>query len=210
MKEREMRRSEEAMDKVLAGLREAEAPAGMEQRILEALERRPLAQPAARWWAMTPVWGLAAACLVCGVVLGAVAVTWMTPRIREVHESRAVPALSKSLSAPAVGTPRVDSDTVEKSARASQEEPNVRVATGASPRKAVVADSEAVEEMRAASRPAPPMPLTEQEKMLVLLVKKDGASEAKELDPAARAKKDADEMAEFQNFFEPPKTGDKE
>lgn len=208
-----MRRSEEAMDKVLAGLREAEAPAGMEQRILDALERRPLAQPAARWWTMTPVWGLAAACLVCGVVLGAVAVTWMTPKIHDVHESRAVPALPKSPSVPAVGAALVDAETLEKSARVSQDEPNVRVVKGASPRKAVVADaedSEAVEEMRAASRPAPPMPLTEQEKMLVRIAKRNGEAEAAELNPTARAKKEADELAEFQNFFEPPTTGDTE
>ena len=33
-----MKNSEEAMEKVLAGLRDAEAPAGMERRILSALE----------------------------------------------------------------------------------------------------------------------------------------------------------------------------
>ncbi len=58
--------------------------------------------------------------------------------------------------------------------------------------------------MRAASFPAPPMPLTEQEKLLLRLRHKNDPVELAMLDPKLRELQDAQEKAEFQRFFPQP------
>src|SRR5580700_2837108 len=59
--------------------------------------------------------------------------------------------------------------------------------------------------MHAASRPAPPMPLTEQERLLLRLVHKDDPVELamldSMLDSKIRALQDSEDKAEFQTFF---------
>ena len=86
-----MKNSEEAMEKVLAGLRDAEAPAGMERRILDldALEERAAARSRSGWRQMLPVWlvvparPMAVGSLVCGVALaGLFAVALAIPAFR--------------------------------------------------------------------------------------------------------------------------------
>jgi hypothetical protein len=62
-------------------------------------------------------------------------------------------------------------------------------------------DSAALEETRAASYPAPPMPLTEQERLLLRLVHKDDPVELAMLDPKLRDLQDSEDKAEFQRFF---------
>jgi hypothetical protein len=62
-------------------------------------------------------------------------------------------------------------------------------------------DSAALEEMHAASYPAPPMPLTEQERLLLRLVHKDDPVELAMLDPKLRDLQDSEDKAEFQRFF---------
>jgi hypothetical protein len=61
--------------------------------------------------------------------------------------------------------------------------------------------------MHGASYPAPPMPLTEQEKLLLRIAHKSDPVELAMLDPVVRAARDAEEKAEVKNFFEPPTTG---
>jgi hypothetical protein len=65
----------------------------------------------------------------------------------------------------------------------------------------VDSDSAALEEMHAASYPAPPMPLTEQERLLLRLVHKDDPVELAMLDPKLRDLQDSEDKAEFQRFF---------
>jgi hypothetical protein len=67
-------------------------------------------------------------------------------------------------------------------------------------------DEIAVSEMLAPSHPAPPMPLTEQEKLLMRLVRRSDPVELAMLDSKLGALKDAEEKAEFQRFFVPPPT----
>jgi hypothetical protein len=76
----------------------------------------------------------------------------------------------------------------------------------------VIDDSEslAVEEMRAASHPPPPMPLTEQEKLLLRIAHKDDPVEVAALNPAVRAARYEEEKAEVQRFFKSARSGDNE
>lgn len=62
-------------------------------------------------------------------------------------------------------------------------------------------DDVARSEMEAASFPAPPMPLTAQERLLLRLAHKVDPVEVAMLDPKFRAIEDAKEKAEFQRFF---------
>ena len=63
-------------------------------------------------------------------------------------------------------------------------------------------DSLAMREMMAPSQPAPPMPLTKQEKLLLRLVHKGDPVELAMLNPELRARQIAEGRAEFQRFFE--------
>jgi hypothetical protein len=74
----------------------------------------------------------------------------------------------------------------------------------AKPRKLEVADPEealAVREMNAPSRPAPPLPLTAQEKALVRFVRTRTPEELAAIDPAKWAAQDEQQRAEFDRFF---------
>jgi len=60
----------------------------------------------------------------------------------------------------------------------------------------------ALEEMRAASQPAPPRPLTRQERLLLRVVRQGEPEELAALDSARRAEQDREERAEVERFFE--------
>jgi len=62
-------------------------------------------------------------------------------------------------------------------------------------------DSLAVREMQDASRPAPPLPLTKEEKLLLRVVHAGGPEELAMLNPDERARREAESEAEFQQFF---------
>ena len=64
--------------------------------------------------------------------------------------------------------------------------------------------------MRAASYPAPPAPLTQEEKLLLRIAHKGDPQELALLNPVLRAARDAEEKAEVERFFTPPTTGDHE
>src|SRR5437588_13103462 len=79
-----MKNSGEAMEKVLAGLRDADAPDGMERRILAGLEERAAAGSQSSWRRLLPVWVVAPArSVVCGVALAAIFIVALAiPAIR--------------------------------------------------------------------------------------------------------------------------------
>jgi len=217
-----MKNSEEAIERVLAGLRDSEAPAGMERRILEALEDQASARSRSGWRWLRPMWLVAPAhpvamgSLACGVALAAIfAVALAVPAIRRLGYS---PAQSKMNLAPAGTLPPATSETVAKSAQLSSpgssvrsmrkmnagEETNARTAGAVhnSDRDGIGdGDSVAVSEMLAPSHPAPPMPLTEQERLLLRIAHRGDPVQVAMLDPRMRAARDAEEGAEFQRFF---------
>jgi hypothetical protein len=71
-------------------------------------------------------------------------------------------------------------------------------------------ESSALQEMHAASQPAPPQPLTEQERLLLRIAHRGDPEEVAVLNPVLRAARDADEKAEVQRFFEAKQTKDNE
>jgi hypothetical protein len=210
-------KNSEAMEKVLAGLREAEAPAGMERRILDALEDGLLERAAVRsrfgWRELLPVWMVAPArpvvvgSLVCGVALaGLIVVALAIPAIRRPGNA---PVQSKRKVAPVESLASANSEVAKSaqptSLRSGSRPPAERkteAKTNAGGAEAVLdSDAVALEEMHAASQPAPPMPLTEQEKLLLRLVHKDDPVELAMLGSEVRALRDLEDKAEFQRFF---------
>jgi hypothetical protein len=210
-----MKNSEEAMEKVLAGLRDAEAPAGMERRILDqldALEERAAVRSGSGWRQMLPGWlvvparPMAVGSLVCGVALaGLFAVALAIPAFRRLgHTSVQARRSPDPVGSLALGASQVAAKSAQP---ASSRSGGVRVlgeikAEGRTSAEGVVdIDSVALEDMHAPSRPAPPMPLTEQERLLLRLVHKDDPVELAMLDSKVRDLEELEDKAEFQRFF---------
>jgi hypothetical protein len=218
-----MKNSEEAVEKVLAGLRNADAPGGMERRILdslEALEDRAPARSGFGWRRMVPMWlvtprsPVVTNSLVWGVALiGVFGLALAIPAIRRLGNP---PALSKVNVAPVEWLPPRKPEVAVKEVRPVPRRPNVRsgeLANLHASRAAQEADStesSALQEMHAASQPAPPLPLTEQERLLLRIAHRGDLEEVAVLNPVLRAARDADEKAEVQRFFEAKQAKDNE
>jgi hypothetical protein len=211
-----MKNSEEAMEKVLAGLRDAEAPDGMERRILDGLEERAAGRSRSgrrQWWLVwlvAPARPVAVGAMVAGVALGGLfAIALAIPAIRRLGHApvqarrNSAPVRSLALAASKAAAKSAEHASLRSGVRSVGEREEETIARSA----AVVLDSDAValEEMHAASFPAPPMPLTEQERLLLRLVHKDDQVELamldSMLDSKIRALQDSKDKAEFQRFF---------
>lgn len=189
-----MMRPDEAMERVLAGLRDAEAPVGMERRILERLENVGELRGRTSW---RPLWLVG-----CGVLAAAILIAFAIPAV---HRPGHDPVRGDDVAARVVA----GRDAVVESARSSVGKKRVSggAASVSSQKQILVGDAQgdqdsvAMSEMRAASFPAPPMPLTDEEKLLLRMVHQGDPVELAMLDPKVEALRDAEEKAEFQRFF---------
>ena len=212
-----MKHSDELVDKVIAGLRDAEPATGMEGRILEAVERRALERSEAGWWQRySNVFRPSPAkLLLCGSALVIVVSLVMNPKI---YQHGGLSPLSAGFPAPnaaaVIRTSPIASATSEQSLRraTSAKKQNSQVPHVLEAKSVHVvntdADSLALREMTAASHPAPPLPLTAQEKLLLRVVHKGDPVELAMLNPEVRARQIADSQAEFQKFFVPDRSGE--
>src|ERR1700677_417330 len=139
-----MNKPDEAIDKVLAGLRDAEPPAGLERRILEGLEHRATQ----RWnWGALVNWAAAG-----GLALTVLAISLVasTHRVTPQHADQVKPG---------------ELATVRPDATSTRSAAIIRAPRAHS----VNAKATPVETAMEPGFPAPPMPLTDQEKMLLRL-----------------------------------------
>ena len=210
-----MKNADDAIERVLTGLREVEAPVGMERRIVAAMEDRTSETARARdgWrWPLRLV-GVARPAVVRYVVIGCVAagviaVVLTIPgrsrrqqvplkaKMGSVGSGQRVPVVEE----PVMASERPSAARVMRAARVANE-PEGPVVGG---NEAGDFDAVAMSETRAASFPAPPMPLTEQERLLLRMVHRGEPVELAMLDPQMREMQDAKEKAEFQQFFAKP------
>jgi len=65
-------------------------------------------------------------------------------------------------------------------------------------------DAQLLADLHAPSHPAPPLPLTPQEKLFLRMLRYGNATQVAELNPIVRAQHDADETAAFKAFFPDP------
>jgi hypothetical protein len=197
-----MKNSDEAIDRALARLRDAEVPEGLEARIAAKLEGHAAVRDVAgvRWrdlfsgtaaagvWWRGAVSGVAVAMLLVGLV-------WMVGhRGRSgagdvVVRERPVAAVSP---AAVVGVAQVKPCATPGLLGVAHVVTHVRRDDGVRVAEAQV------------SHPAPAMGLTAQERKLVQLARKGDAKNLAPLDPEMRAKAEAQDAAEFQKFFAEP------
>jgi len=159
-----MRDADGTIERLLAGLRDAEPPAGIERRILEALDGMEghEASAFAAFWrrAFRPAMAMLLACTV--ILIAGIAA----------HQQRHAPAtLSRSTGTdvrpaarPELVTQKVSTAPRRTTLRVSVKHPH---------------DAPAVAETQAASFPAPPLPLTEQERLLLRRCGQHGHSQSR-------------------------------
>lgn len=210
------RDTDEVIDRVLSGIRDTATPTGMEHRILASVRNRELVKPMSGWLHLRSTgrmehrahrslaWSWASGVALAGTVAVFLALT-------VVHRMERVPARAH-LQAVAARVPApLASGEVAESVQPSKIKTGARLVRKPEVRRAGAirgSDASALDVMRAASYPAPPMPLTEQEKLLIRLAHKGDPVEMAMLDPMQRAVRDTEQKAEFQSFFEPKKTGE--
>ena len=184
-----MKSSERAIERVMAGLRDASASPGMEGRILEAVEGRALVRSRSGWRRLWPVWSMGLAGASAGrsigwgvVVAGVLAVTLIL--LSPLRQGHAPMPSTKSLAVSA-SLPTMAPEIVAESGPPSTSRPGSRLMRTRVWKKAGGRDRSlaTVRKARIASQPAPPMLLSDEE------------TEAK---------------AEFQRFFGQPTMQDSE
>jgi hypothetical protein len=178
-----MKEADATIGKLLARLRDAEPPGGMERRILETLdgmEAREVTTSHSQW---LPAFALLLACAVI------VAATVMVRQHRH-----ALADLGR-----ATGT---DVRQAKGPELVTQKRPTgpLRTASRASVRR--FRDVHAAREIQASSFPAPPLPLTDQEKLLLRLAHRRDPENMAVLNPEGRATQLAKTTEQFQQFFE--------
>jgi hypothetical protein len=178
-----MRDADRTIERLLAGLRDAEPPEGIERRILEALNGMEARQAAASASLCGRRLRPAIAMLLACAVILMVAVT--------VHQHRhASPALKSA-----------DVQQPAKPELAAQKAPTVPRRTSSRVLVRRLHDVPAVAETQTASFPAPPLPLTEQERLLLRLAHRGDADHIALLNPDVRAAQTARATEQFQHFF---------
>jgi hypothetical protein len=223
-----VKNSDDAVEKVLAGFGDAEAPDGMERRILDALEEREAAGSRTGWRGLLPMWlvvpgrRIGVRYVVGGAALaGVFCLALAVPAIRRLGHGSSRVGIGVASVAPVAAAPaEVVANDVGRSSDGARPgpRPGLRVRSTGTARvhgerlvraaDAGAEDSEesvAWREMHASSFPAPPMPLTEQERLLLKIAHRGDPVEMAMLDPKIRAAREREEEAEVQRFFVRPK-----
>jgi hypothetical protein len=184
-----MKDAEPTIARLLAGLRDAEPQPGIERRILQAMQARETVASMPFWKRLRPqtlpafaIW-LASALAITGALV-AIAL----------HQRWRVPADSSHPSTLAVRQ-QSPAEVIMRPAPV----PARRPASRPWPKHSRAVPP--VPDLRAASFPAPPLPLTEQEKLLLRLAHRRDPEDTAILNPAAQAAQSARANEQFQQFF---------
>jgi hypothetical protein len=191
-----MKNSDELVDRLLAAMRDAEAPEGMKRRVATRLQNHSQATPVRRdWLRVMPSWAW-------GACVASVIFSMVTVRMNHSKNSTEAPTTVKPAAIVATDAVKAEDSAVTAArphetilrvtARSTKEEPIVTS----------VEDSLAVSEMMAPSQPAPEVPLTEQERLLLQVVRRGDPEELAMLEPEKRAARNEKEKADVKRFFE--------
>jgi hypothetical protein len=175
-----MRDADKMIQRLLAGLQDAEPSAGLERRILEAMDAHESIALGLRWrygispWLLRP-----SASISLGFAL-------LLAAFLAVHGHRHAPPESRQLTMPKV--------MAQKAPLVPQ--PPSLVPVRHQRRKVAPAG-----ETQTAGYPAPPLPLTEQEKLLLRLAHRGDAANIATLNRDVQAAQSAKATEQFQQFF---------
>lgn len=185
---------EDTIDQTLAGLRDTPIPQDLETRLLRSLEDSAIARPHARSLANL-TWRTAAACGLTAIAAAALIAILMPATHRNLLKPQAsiLKVPKKSLESPghAATTPNVA--TVE---RLKPARPHTRGAL-------LAASAHAESANRHVNLPPPPLPLTRDERMLLVIAHRRPPVELAMLTPAQRVAREQRERKEFDQFFAP-------
>ena len=211
------------IDRVFSGLREAEPPQGMQQRVIRAARERagvrkrpffPFLFENKSAWIVAAMIVAGVAAVACWTIVRLINATQIaqhapTPTsppalsgslltvVPPAHLAPAVPLAVRSSLASAPGTRLRPISVKQRSSLASNTDPD---------EPGIDQDALARSEMNEPSHPAPPMPLTEQEKLLIRILGKGDPVELAMLDPGIRNIRATGDKADFDRFFkQPPK-----
>lgn len=208
-----------AIDKVLAALRDAEPPAGMESRILDALDQHRSAptSPTPRSWLLPrraglPRAGLAGALAASLVLAALVGLTLLQPaRQRSLPTPANHGPSTQPRPHPPADLAATSHSNHSNSTRKPPPSPSLKTAS-ASQAPSRDLDALALSESLAPSLPAPPLPLTPQEQLLLRVLHRRDPDPLTDLNRELRAKQEAEQLADFDQFFNPssPATHDNE
>ena len=200
----ESSRSEEIVNKVLDGLRDTRAPEGMEHRILQTLAASNVSLPPITTKPWRPAKWVLASVLAAAAVLVAV----LMPVLFRRHEPpRVLPARNIAPASVAPLPPAVhaaDTRSVEPVQPVRGIKNTVTRKTLAASVAAPSEESLSMERMRAPSLPAPPIPLTAQERALQRVAREHDPAVLTAFDNDVQAQNDARLEAEFREFFKSP------
>jgi len=189
-----------AVDRVLDALRHAAPPAGMERRILNTLEieaRRPSLSVRSRKTWMTTV----AYC--AGLFVAALISTFTIQR----HSAPVVSTLPVAQAPPSnISRSSVATTPTMVAAAPTLHPHSATVQRSVQPRRVEMAQSEDM----LVSHPAPPIPLTEQERLLLRYGRGGNAGDLAQISNDRKAAKEEQDAAEFQAFFAPIEIGESE
>jgi hypothetical protein len=184
-----MKDAEPTIERLLAGLRDAEPQPGIEHRILDAMQARKTAAPVTVWKRLRPQTFPAFAVRLAS----ALAITAAFVAIA-LHQRWRVPADSSHPPTLAVRQ--------ESPAEALTQKGPVPGRRPASPVWSKHARTMPLKQnLQPVSFPAPPLPLTEQEKLLLRLAHRRNPEDTAILNPAAQAAQSARANDQFQQFF---------
>jgi hypothetical protein len=208
-----MKDADGTIERLLAGLRDAEPPGGMERRILEALDGMEVRQgvASASLWRL-PFRPAIAMLLACTVTLMA---------IFTVEQRKHVPGQPHGTPGQALVPVKPHGTLHGRLGQAGQATeglngaPNIfsSLRVGQKPQRSNGAalrqlppvkhpqNAPAAGETQTASFPAPPLPLTEQERLLLRLAHRGDADNMAILNPVTRAAQTAKATEQFQQFF---------
>jgi hypothetical protein len=195
-------RYEERIEAALNVLREVQAPEGMEERMLAAVRTREVAAVSAhsagssRTWlgGRGLVWGGVAAAVV--VLVGLLAVSQREVPVARHPVADGVARHDLAVGSGVHGVAEAKHDSERKVASAVPAT-RVRSARSSAPAAQEVARADA----DLPSFPAPPAPLTQEERLLLKVVRSGDRMELAMLDPAIRNARIEDEKAEVRKFF---------
>jgi HAMP domain-containing protein len=167
-----MKDLDQTIEKLLAGLRDAEPPPGMHHRILDAM----VAPRATAYRSRRLLHSAVAVWLACALAI----TIWVT------HHQNITTNLRR--------------DTTNVDAPPTKPPQTVAGVTPHEPRKST--SRALLRTTQTPGFPAPPLPLTEQEKLLLRLAHRNDAQDMNLLNPDAQAQQSAQATQQFQQFFE--------
>ncbi|RZU41866.1 hypothetical protein [Edaphobacter modestus] len=186
-----MKNSEDAITKVLAGLRDSPAPTGMERRILKALEDPANLRTRSRWrWLSIPGYRTPAACSLALAAVGAVILTLIGPPRRPPAKQADTQRNSHTANLHSAKESAGEVPNTQTTGAATRSLCSKR--HGKMPHIRTTADADAAESaaIRPANIPPPPMPLTRQERLLLQIARVQPHVQLAELSSARRAAQD--------------------